>query len=106
MNFRTWIRDNCFTYGYVPCVVFLGWLLDNQMWGRAAMLVEEMGDEWGRVSFRLDRELIEEYAAELWGMKIDYVDVEEHVLELGKLIVDKYEEKYHLDCNLGELGGV
>ena len=27
--------------------------------------------------------------------------VEEHVLELGKLIVDKYEEKYHLDCNLG-----
>ena len=48
-----------------------------------------MGDEWGRVSFRLDRELIEEYAAELWGMKIDYVDVEEHVLELGKLIVDK-----------------
>ena len=32
--------------------------------------------------------------------------VEEHVLELGKLIVDKYEEKYHLDCNLGELGGV
>ena len=39
-------------------------------------------------------------------MKIDYVDVEEHVLELGKLIVDKYEEKYHLDCNLGELGGV
>ena len=23
--------------------------------------------------------------AELWGMKIDYVDVEEHVLELGKL---------------------
>ena len=43
---------------------------------------------------------------ELWGMKIDYVDVEEHVLELGKLIVDKYEEKYHLNCNLGELGGV
>ena len=41
---------------YVPCVVFLGWLVDNQMWGRAAMLVEEMGDEWGRVSFRLDRE--------------------------------------------------
>ena len=38
MNFRTWIRDNCFTYGYVPCVVFLGWLVDNQMWGRAAML--------------------------------------------------------------------
>ena len=35
MNFRTWIRDNCFTYGYVPCVVFLGWLVDNQMWGRA-----------------------------------------------------------------------
>ena len=23
-----------------------------------------MGDEWGRVSFRLDRELIEEYAAD------------------------------------------
>ena len=44
--------------------------------------------------------LIEEYAAELWGMKIDYVDVEEHVLELGKLIVDKYEEKYHLDLFL------
>ena len=33
MNFRTWIRDNCFTYGYVPCVVFLGWLVDNQMHG-------------------------------------------------------------------------
>ena len=33
-------------------------LVDNQMWGRAAMLVEEMGDEWGRVSFRLDREFI------------------------------------------------
>ena len=30
----------------------------------------------------------------------------EEVWELGKLIVDKYEEKYHLDCNLGELGGV
>ena len=28
-----------------------------------SMAVEEMGDEWGRVSFRLDRELIEEYAA-------------------------------------------
>ena len=28
------------------------------------------------------------------------MDVEEPVLELGKLIVDKYEEKYHLDCNL------
>ena len=28
--------------------MFLGWLVDNQMWGRAAMLVEEMGDEWGR----------------------------------------------------------
>ena len=27
----------------------------------------------------------EEYAAELWGMKIDYVDVEEHVLELGEI---------------------
>ena len=24
----------------------------------------------------------------------------------GFLIVGKYEEKYHLDCNLGELGGV
>ena len=42
---------------------------------RTTAEVEEMGDEWGRVSFRLDRELIEEYAAELWGMKIDYVDV-------------------------------
>ena len=56
--------------------------------------------------YRYSIELIEGYAAELWGMKIDYVDVDEHVLELGKLIVDKYEEKYHLDCNLGELGGV
>ena len=37
------------------------------------------------------------------GMKIDYVDVEEHVLELGKLIVDKYEEKY---SNKNRLGGV
>ena len=27
------------------------------------LVVEEMGDEWGRVSFRLDRELIEEYPA-------------------------------------------
>ena len=69
----------------IPIVVFLGWLVDNQMWGRAAMLVEEMGDEWGRVSFRLDRELIKEYAAELWGMKIDYVDVEEHGIG-GKLL--------------------
>ena len=63
----------------------------NIIW---TVTLEEMGDEWGRVSFRLDRELIEEYAAELWGMKVDYVDVEEHVLELGKLIVDKYEERY------------
>ena len=35
MNFRTWIRDNCFTYGYVPCVVFSGGIVTGKQIGRA-----------------------------------------------------------------------
>ena len=48
--------------------------------------------------------LIYRYSIEL------YVSTECSLAELfsgsWKLIVDKYEEKYHLDCNLGELGVV
>lgn len=106
MTFRTWIRDNCFRHGYVPSVGFVDWLVSNQMWGRAAILLEEMGMEYGRMDARLNDVLVEEYSSCLWQWKINVVDVRNHVNEVVGLIVDKYEEKYHSDCNLIEMGGV